>query len=883
MSSEDLLFDSAVVAPIATEERAAPSLLERVYSELRKYRWPLSAVAGILIIALTGAELHKSLNDVHFHEIRHQLRHMSISAMFLALAFTGFSFLSLAGQEFLALASIGNRLPFKRAALGSFIAQSISHSTGFNLLIGGGIRARYYLGLGLTFRDVAATQLAFSGSFGLAMGILLGSAMLFDTSMFARSFHMSPALVTLLGGLTIATSVGFLTISVYRRQISVLGHIFAVPEARTLFGQTFFSALDLIFVTTALYVLLPSDLNVSFVALLGIVLLAISVGVASNVPGGLGVFESVILAFLAPHGHHLAATVGALLVFRVIYYFLPLILGAGFIAVNEAIQQRRTVLKIARGMGNLAAPLTPTVFGMLVYACGIILLSSGAIPGMTHRIANIGAAAPLSIIEASHFVASILGAVLLVLARELTRRKAAAWTITMAVLVLGAVASIMKGLDGEEATVLFLVLALLYPCRSQFYRKSKLGADPFSLTWLASFALTIAGIVWLLYFAYRHTQYDTSLWWQFTLEGSASRSMRATVAASVMLFLLSFWSLFRTPRTKLLAASKEDFDTARVVVNKSSQASAGLALTSGKSYFFSKERDAMLMYGVSGDSWIVMGNPIGPKERWSNLVWDFRSLADRSGARTVFYEVDAEALPILLEIGLQLVKLGEQARIDLKKFSLIGKIRAPQRNAQSRAIREGITFSILAAGAANTVIDQIKLVSDSWLQARNAKEKGFSLGSFEPQYLEEFPIAIAKFNGRIVAFANLWLSSDKSECSVDLMRFEQSAPKVTMDFLFTEMLLWAQAEGYAWFDLGMAPLAGLPTHRLAPLWSKLGRLAVRYGGHFYSFAGLREFKDKFDPTWRDRYLAYPSGTLPRVLNDTVSLIAGRGIVPKVEH
>lgn len=234
----------------------------------------------------------------------------------------------------------------------------------------------------------------------------------------------------------------------------------------------------------------------------------------------------------------------------------------------------------------------------------------------------------------------------------------------------------------------------------------------------------------------------------------------------------------------------------------------------------------------------------------------------------------------MLEIGLQIVKLGEQARIDLKKFSLVGKVRGPQRNAQGRAIREGITFSILRAGEASSVIDELKIVSDTWLQARNAREKGFSLGSFNPQYLDEFPIAVARFKGRIVAFANIWLSADKNECSVDLMRFESDAPKVTMDFLFTEMLLWAQAEGYAWFDLGMAPLSGLPSHRLAPLWSKLGQFAVRYGGHFYSFAGLRDFKDKFAPSWQDRYLAYPSGTFARVLNDVVSLISGRGITLK---
>lgn len=711
MSSEELLFNSTDIDRAASAERATPSALDTLFQRLRKYRWPLSVVAGLLIIALTGVELHKSLKDVHFHEIRHVLHHLPFLNMMLALGFTGLSFLSLACQEYLALLSVRNPLPFRKAALGSFLAQSISHSTGFNLLIGGGIRARYYLGLGVPFGAIAASQLAFSGSFGIAVGLLLGGAMLYDTSMFASSFHLPDPVIMAIGVVAIVASVGILRLSAKGGAASILGRAIALPESRALIGQTVFSSFDLLFVAFALFVLLPSGVHISFPALLGIVLLAITVGVASNIPGGLGVFKSVVLAFLAPAGANLAATVGALLAFRVIYYLLPLIFGGALIAAMETIQQRRAVLQIAKSMGGLAAPLAPTIFGMLAFACGIILLSSGAIPGMTHRIAHIGSAAPLAIIEASHLLASILGAVLLVLARELMQRKAAAWTITMVVLALGALTSIIKGLDAEEAVALLVVMALLYPCRLQFYRKSKLGSDPLSWTWLASFAFTVAGITWLLYFAYRHTQYDTSLWWQFTLEGSASRSMRATMAASVILFLLSFWSFFGAPRPKLAAASREDFETARAIISKSTQASARLALASGKSYFFSKDKDAMLMYGVSGSSWIVMGNPIGPKERWSSLVWDFRSLADRSGARTVFYEVNVEALPILLETGLQVIKLGEQARIDLKKFSLLGKARGPQRNAQSRAAREGISFAVLGAGEARAVMDQLKIVS----------------------------------------------------------------------------------------------------------------------------------------------------------------------------
>jgi phosphatidylglycerol lysyltransferase len=126
-----------------------------------------------------------------------------------------------------------------------------------------------------------------------------------------------------------------------------------------------------------------------------------------------------------------------------------------------------------------------------------------------------------------------------------------------------------------------------------------------------------------------------------------------------------------------------------------------------------------------------------------------------------------------------------------------------------------------------------------------------------------------------VAFANLWPTATRDELSIDLMRFHPSAPRGVMDFLFIELMLWARTQGYHWFNLGMAPLAGLEQRPLAPTWHRLASLLYRYGENFYNFEGLRRYKQKFDPVWQPRYLAAPGGlALPRVLVDVTTLIAG---------
>ena len=131
---------------------------------------------------------------------------------------------------------------------------------------------------------------------------------------------------------------------------------------------------------------------------------------------------------------------------------------------------------------------------------------------------------------------------------------------------------------------------------------------------------------------------------------------------------------------------------------------------------------------------------------------------------------------------------------------------------------------------------------------------------------------------RIVAFANIWATASREELSIDLMRFAHDAPGSTMETLFVELFLWGQANGFQRFALGMAPLSGMAVHRLSPWWSKAASLVFRFGEHFYGFRGLRAFKDKFDPTWRPRYVAVANDlALPTVFAALARLTSG-GVV-----
>jgi phosphatidylglycerol lysyltransferase len=240
----------------------------------------------------------------------------------------------------------------------------------------------------------------------------------------------------------------------------------------------------------------------------------------------------------------------------------------------------------------------------------------------------------------------------------------------------------------------------------------------------------------------------------------------------------------------------------------------------------------------------------------------------------VFYEVGPDEIPLYLDLGLTLTKLGEEARVPLAEFSLERSEFKGLRQTLRRVESEGGVFEWVEAPAVDPLLPELRAISDGWLAKLGAREKAFSLGYFTEDYLRRNPVAIVRQAGKIVAFANVWAGAERAELSIDLMRYTDAAPPRTMEFLLTHLMLRGKAEGYGWFNLGMAPLSGMEARTLAPLEQKIAALVYEHGERFYHFQGLRAFKEKYQPVWRPRYLASPGGlTLAIVLANVTSLIS----------
>jgi len=281
------------------------------------------------------------------------------------------------------------------------------------------------------------------------------------------------------------------------------------------------------------------------------------------------------------------------------------------------------------------------------------------------------------------------------------------------------------------------------------------------------------------------------------------------------------------------------------------------------------------MYAISGTTCVALGDPVGPLDARRDLVRRFVAMAESLSLTPALYQVSPDLLSTCADASLTAVKLGEEGGVRLTDLSFAGSRYKDIRTAMNRLQREGYRFSVIQPEEVAARLDELEDVSDDWLADKRAAEKGFSLGSFDGQYVARFPAAIIERNGVVEAFATLWPGPGRVELSPDLMRHRADAPPGVMDALFGLVMLWGRDQGYRWFNFGMAPLSGIEGIRRADLWSRLSRFVYRHGEPLYNFHGLRAYKEKFNPAWSPRYLVCPGGlTLARVLADVTALVAG---------
>ena len=587
-----------------------------------------------------------------------------------------------------------------------------------------------------------------------------------------------------------------------------------------------------------------------------------AIGLASLVPGGFGSADAFWIARLP-----LATSVAtaALLAYRLIYYVIPWVM-ASLLLLSWATHRATKRLELARRL--LAG---------FVGAAGLLILLSAASFSIRSRFALLNEYVPLPVVEVSHLAAAATGILLLVLARGMSRGYRAALNSTVVLLLMGVVFSVLKGLDWEEAVVLALVALLAASQRPLFTRRGRgdwVESRDVGVAFLALLVFIIFGTI-----AYRvrtPTVSDIgtfrSVQWA---EVERNRFLRSATTLILVMSAGAAYVLMRVPVRFRRLGDEELTRALEMHAELGGDTNAMLVASGDKDLFVDSDR-GFCLYRTIGPYLVVFSDPVvrAPADRGAflNALFDHAGNLDR---RPVFYQISLNWIPPLHDRGYAFFKLGEEAQVSLERFTLEGHAGKEYRQFLRRAERDGVRFRVLPPYEVERVLPELSAISATWLENKRVRERQFSIGFFDPDYLERFPCAVVEDkSGRIIAFANMLLGPKREELSIDLMRHLDDAPRV-MDFMFTSLFLYGKERGYQRFNMGMAPLSSVGEIRGAHTRERLANLFSQHGETWYNFQGLRLYKEKFGPEWVPRYMAYQNAwEWPVAIANVSALIAG---------
>lgn len=595
--------------------------------------------------------------------------------------------------------------------------------------------------------------------------------------------------------------------------------------------------------------------------------------IVSPTPMGIGFVEGLMpLAFISMGIPGEAAT-AITLAFRGLNFWLPLVLG--FILLQR-VRSFSAEEQITARVWNVR------IIAVLTALMGVINILSTVTPSLADRLAIVARYSPLMIRRGSHLTAALAGFALLLLASSLWRHKQTAWLLTLLVLVISAGSHLVKGLDYEEAFLAGGLATWLFTLRPYFHARSDLPSVHYGLrVVLAALGFTLAYGATGFYLLDRHFSINFSLvaalkqtvvmFTQFYDPGlqpltgfgrffAGSIYLVGAVTLGYGLFMLARPVLIRRP------ATGEQRARAQTIVEANGRSSlARMTLFNDKSYYFSPG-GSVVAYVVRGRTAVALGDPIGPEEDTLATITGFKAYCAGNDWLPAFHQT----LPVYLDdyraAGFKILCIGNEAVVSLANFSLAGSSNKGLRWIANRLPRLGYQAKIHPAPLPKDLLDELRVVSDEWLTLVHGREKQFSLGSFDDDYIRRAPVIVIHApDGSVTAFANIVPEYQHNEVTIDLMRHRPQTESGTMEFLFISLLEWAKTQGYESVSLGLSPLSGVGEHSDDPNVERALHYIYENINQFYNFRGLHAFKEKFHPCWQPRYLVYsnPAG-LPAI-------------------
>lgn len=571
---------------------------------------------------------------------------------------------------------------------------------------------------------------------------------------------------------------------------------------------------------------------------------------------GLGAIEVSMTYVLLRFGFGNVDAIAITFLYRFFEFWMPLLAG---------------IFAFLAKVNKLLMRVFPAFF-MLVL--GIINMVSVLTPAISERVVILKDFLPAEAIHVSNYLVLTAGFLLLVTAAFLLKGLKIAWWIAIGLSTISLVGHITKAIDFEEASIALLAIVILIGTRKEYYIKTNPKTRNVGLqtSLLTAAATLIYGIVGFYFLDKKHFNIDFSLWqsMRFTLENYFLIGSDELIPASKFAskFLLSInisgfvsiafliYTLVRSyvPRENV---TEEELTLAKDLLKLHGNSALDYFKTSGdKMIFFAESKKSFISYRISGNFAVVLENPVAEnREEMKRCIEEFDLYCYQSGLKSIYYRVPEESLGIYHQLRKKDLFLGQEGVVDLAVFKLEGGARKPMRNAINKVIDRGFKATIHEAPVRDGILQKIKSVSDEWLVDMQRTEIIFSQGLFDWDELKQQTIiTVENPEEKIIAFLNIIPDFAVGEATYDLIRKTKDAPNGVMDFILVELFNYLKLKEYTRVNLGFAPMSGLDDARTFP--EKSMKFAYEKIRSFAHYKGLREYKEKFDPQWHNKYLIY---------------------------
>ncbi len=620
----------------------------------------LPAFLGVALLLGAIYVVQHEFRHLKMRDIGEAMRAIPVAALIFSFIWTFVSYFILTFYDRLGTIYAGHKVSYGRVAFASFCAYSLSHNLGFAAVSGAAVRYRLYAHWGLTPLQIGKTVAFCSLTFALG-GLVLGGAILFGEPKAVPFFGSYLPLGALygIGALLWALVVAYITLSRLIGPFKVMGHEIALPGWRMALLQVLLATVDVATTATIFYALLPSAPGLTWLIFLGVYVSSYTAGLAANLPGGIGVFDTAMLFGLSPY-LQAPQIVGAIVIFRLFYYIIPLFLAGILFAGNEILLRSGGLLKKAarpaapRGIGAWTEPdfAIATATGA-VGLCGALLLFLGLLAPEPDFAWLDGDYAEFAV-RAGAFIPSLIGAGLVVMALGLSHRVNLAWGLSTLLLIAGAAfTATQDGLLWVSA-VLILTVMLVAPFRGSFYRHANLLSGPLESSSAVSLFVLAFSLIGLAMTRPHMHAIANDAWWAIAMSPAVPSSTRLTVAAAVILAVLAIWRLLRPGKIRFLPW---DDATRRRLIAIGGASGYNAAAIPSDGVVMGEAQRAAIPFRRVGPVLLGLGDPVGHEPDRISAIWRLRDLARQEGLHPAFWRTGADLLKVYADIGLTALPL----------------------------------------------------------------------------------------------------------------------------------------------------------------------------------------------------------------------------------